>query len=111
IPPKASNSSTNADIKVDTRSNQGFIKYLEGSKGRHQAKTIRQYAARFGRILEDGNASELLTLPPKALLHAMSSLAALAKYQGRYNEWKEIKTAYGLKWKYQDDISAFESIT
>lgn len=41
----------------------------------------------------------------------MAALAALSKYQGRYNEWKEIKAAYGLKWKINDDIQTFENMT
>ncbi|MBD0327751.1 MAG: hypothetical protein ICV68_15050 [Pyrinomonadaceae bacterium] len=69
------------------------------AKRENTIKEILVYAKRFGHILDNGgDASELLVLSPRNRLHAMTALAALAKYQGRYDKFQLIRQRYNLKW-------------
>jgi intergrase/recombinase len=79
------------------------------SQGKTKA-TIKEtvnYAKRFSRILEDGDASELLTLSPRNKQHAMTALANLAKFQGRYDVFLWIRQRYSLKWSKGDSMQSF----
>jgi intergrase/recombinase len=49
-------------------------------------------------VLETGDASELAALSPANRKHALSALASLSKYQGRYDEWLRLRQRYNLKW-------------
>ena len=49
--------------------------------------------AKYARVLDTGNASVLMTLSPRNKHHAMSALANLAKYTGRYDFAAADKTA------------------
>ena len=49
-------------------------------------------------MLDTGDAAALLTLSPRNKHHAMASLANLAKFQGRYDQWLAIRQWYNLKW-------------
>jgi integrase len=53
--------------------------------------------------------SPLLTLSPRNKHHAMSALANLAKFQGKYHLWKDLINRYNLKWSNKgDSIKSFE---
>jgi len=56
------------------------------------------YAKRFSHVLDTGNASPLLTLSPRNKYHALTALANLAKFQGRYPDFLQIRQSYSLKW-------------
>jgi hypothetical protein len=77
--------------------------------------TVREiviFAKRFGHVLETGDASELAALSPANRKHALSALASLSKYQGRY-EWLRLRQRYDLKWSRgggADSIQYFERI-
>jgi hypothetical protein len=45
-----------------------------------------------------GDASPLLTLSPRNKQHTITALANLAKYQGHYDQYLQIKQRYNLKW-------------
>jgi hypothetical protein len=48
--------------------------------------------------LDTGDASALAALSPCNRRHAMTSLASLSKFQGRYDRWLYIRQCYNLKW-------------
>ncbi|MBD0328364.1 MAG: hypothetical protein ICV68_18250 [Pyrinomonadaceae bacterium] len=66
------------------------------------------YAKRFAYVLDTGDASPLLTLSQRNKQHAMSALANLAKFQGCYDKFLQIRQRYALKWSKGDSIQYFE---
>jgi hypothetical protein len=89
-------------------SKDGFREWLQ-SQGKTKA-TIRETincAKRFTCILDTGDASPLLTLSPRNKQHAMTALANLAKYQGQYDQFLQIRQRYNLKWSKGDSIQHF----
>jgi len=64
------------------------------------------YAQQFQDCLTSGDLSVLLQLSPGKKRLVMSSLSALAKYLGVYEDWKHLIRQYQLKWsgKSKDDI-------
>jgi hypothetical protein len=76
-----------------------YRKWLQ-SQGKTK-RTVRDtvnYSKRFAGILATGDASPLLTQSPRNRHHALTALANLAKYTGRYQEFQQMKQHYGLKW-------------
>jgi len=72
-------------------------------KTNHHKSTIRQlvlYAQKYrGVLAEPSEASELLGLPRDKRRMAMSALANLSKFLGKYEYWKMIVRNAGLKWE------------
>jgi hypothetical protein len=76
---------------------EGFVNYLASQgKTRWTIKQTKNYAIKYGYILDTGDASELLSLKDKH--NALTALANLAKYQGRYDKFLQIRQRYSLKW-------------
>lgn len=76
-----------------------FVGWLQSQGKRHwTVKYTKNYAIKYGHILDTGDASALAALSPCNRQHAMSALAALSKYQGRYDKWLQIRQGYSLKW-------------
>jgi Archaeal phage integrase len=67
-------------------------------KTRCTVREIVIFANKYGHILDSGDASCLASLSPRNKHHAMTALANLAKYQGRYDQWLQIRQRYNLKW-------------
>ena len=87
----------------------GFRGYLEAqNKTKKTIKDIVNYAKKFGHILESQDASVMMTISPRNKHHAMTALANLAKYQGCYDRWLDIRRRYSLKWSKGDSLQAFE---
>ncbi|MCD6235700.1 MAG: hypothetical protein J7J94_01730 [Thaumarchaeota archaeon] len=61
------------------------------------ALNILNYAKKYGRLLVMGDLSPLLELSPDKRRHVLSALAALARFTGRYEEFKRLKRRYGIK--------------
>lgn len=61
-------------------------------------KETKNYAIKYGHILDTADTSSLVVLSPCNRRHAMTALAALAKFQGRYGRWLDIRYHYQLKW-------------
>lgn len=88
--------------------NGSFRNWLQ-SQGKTRA-TIREttnYAKRYGLVLDTGDASPLLTLSPRNKQYAMTALANLAKFQGRYDQFLQIRQRYSLKRSKGDSIQHF----
>jgi hypothetical protein len=49
----------------------------------------------------------MLTLSVRNKQHAMTALANLAKFQGRYDVFLQIRQRYSLKWSKGDSIQHF----
>ena len=79
------------------RQSEGFVSFLK-SQGKTfwTIKQRKNYAIRYGHILDTGDASELLSVRTKH--NVLSALANLAKYQGRYQVFLDIRQRYALKW-------------
>ena len=88
-----------------------FHDYLLQNHSRHTAKVRLSYCRKYYPVLEEANAQMLLTLSSGKRIHAMKSLAALSKYIGRYNEWKDIRERYQLRWSEDDSFQVFKNMT
>jgi hypothetical protein len=54
------------------------------------------YSKKYCRILQIGEALELLGLSKDKRIHAMKALDTLSKYVGCYDEWKDIRERHQL---------------
>jgi len=61
-------------------------------------KQIFCYALKYKGVLLTGDAKVLLSLPSAQRRHAMEGLASLSKYTGCYDNWKNIREKYQLRW-------------
>jgi hypothetical protein len=68
------------------------------------------YAMKYTRILQTGDARELLELSHEKRIHIMKSLSAISKYTGHYDRWQQIRQSFQLKWSNGDSLQAFSSI-
>jgi hypothetical protein len=67
------------------------------------------YAKRFASVLDTGDATPLLNLPgTRSREIALVALANLAKFQGRYERFLELKRRYDLKWSTSNSTQYFE---
>jgi intergrase/recombinase len=68
-----------------------------------------RYSKQYGKVLETGNASDLLHLQPDKRIHAMKALSSLAKFTGKYDVWLQLRQRYNLKWSTgTEKIDTFE---
>jgi hypothetical protein len=58
----------------------------------------------------ENDAQDLLALSNEMRKHAMKALATLSKYVDYYNQWKDIREQYQLKWSIGDSLQAFNDI-
>lgn len=92
------------NLRSSNSSNSSFVIWLASQgKTRNTIKTIKNYAIRFGYILDTGDASELITLSPRNRHHALAALAALSKYCGQYGRFVQLRQNYSLKWSSGND--------
>ena len=73
--------------------------------------TVREiviFAKKYGHVLDNGDASELMTLSYSNRKHALSALAALSKYQGRYDQYLQLKQRYSLRWTSTSSVQSLE---
>jgi hypothetical protein len=59
-------------------------------------------------VLDTGDASPLSTLPRRSKEITITALANLAKFQGRYERFQELKKRYDLKWSTSNSTQYFE---
>ena len=78
-------------------------------KTKMTVKETVNYTKRFASVLDTGDASPILnTIKPNVQHHALTALANLAKYTGRYQKFLEIRQRYNLKWSRGDPMTHFE---
>jgi hypothetical protein len=88
-----------------------FQDYLLQNHTKHTAKVRLSYCRKYYPVLKEANAQILLTLSSGKRIHVMKSLAALSKYLGCYDEWKELRERYQLKWSEDDSLQVFRNMT
>ena len=70
--------------------------------------TIR-YAKKYASLLTTGDASPLLQLTPHKRLHVLKALSSLAKFQGRHEQFQEMRRRYSLTWSLGNEaLTTFE---
>lgn len=87
-----------------------YDEYLKKTFAPKTAKDDLLYGQKYYHILETGEASDLKKLTPEMCRHVMKSVATLAKYTGRYKEWRDIKERHQLKWGRGDNLHIFDEI-
>ncbi len=81
---------------------KNYKDYLSRNFNRHTAKCRLIYAKDFSYVLNESDASSILLLSNEKRIHVMKALAALSKYTGCYDRWKDIINRYQLKWSAED---------
>jgi hypothetical protein len=100
---------TEAVSKIETKIETGFKEWLQAQgKTKATVKEIVNYAKLYSSVLDLGDASGLVALSPRNRHHAMTALANLSKYQGRYDRWLDIRRRHNLKWSNPDSMAVFE---
>ena len=87
-----------------------FQEYLLTIHTKHTANARLLYSNKYYHVLTEANAHELLTLSNDKRIHAMKALAALSKYLGCYDLWKDIVERHQLKWSNEDALQVFQNI-
>jgi intergrase/recombinase len=87
-----------------------YEEFLKQNFSTHTAKVRLSHSKKYCRILDSGDARELLELSKDKRLHAMKALATLSKYVGCYDEWKDIRERHQLKWSDENGLKAFNDI-
>jgi Archaeal phage integrase len=87
-----------------------FHDYLLQNNSRHTAKVRLSFSKKYYNVLKEANAQVLLTMSSGKRIHVMKSLAALSKYLGCYDDWKDIRDRYQLKWSEDDSIQIFKNM-
>jgi len=81
----------------------GFEDYLK-SQNKRNIRQILCYAQRYHKVLQTGDASELVSLSSGPIKrHAMEALKVYAKYSGSYEKWCQIRKRYSLHWTNGDE--------
>src|SRR5207248_10947796 len=84
--------------------------YLLKDHNKQTTNARMLYAKKYFGILKEENVQELLLLSNQKRMHVMKALAALSKYAGCYDRWRNIKERYQLKWSNEDSLETFNSI-
>lgn len=75
-----------------------FKDYCLEKYSHHTALERISYADHYGHLLTNRDFSSLMAMPETKRLHVLSSLSALAKFQGQYSVFQELIKEYGIKW-------------
>jgi intergrase/recombinase len=83
-----------------------FEAWLSNGRRRNVVADRLSYAKRYVHCLVGNNLSELQTLSEDKRCHVLRALSCLAKYAGVYDDFRALKSAYGLKWtgRSSDDL-------
>jgi hypothetical protein len=81
---------------------------ISQNKTKVTIKQIVNYAKKYGHVLDTGDASVLMSLSPRNKHHALTALANLAKYTGRYDKFQLMRQRYNLKWSKGDSLLVFQ---
>ncbi len=77
---------------------EAYAEWLCKNFSGNYARDLLNYSKRFHHVLFSSEASELLRLSDGVRKMALASLSNLAKFLGKYEDWKRIVKGYGLKW-------------
>ena len=57
-----------------------------------------RYAKQYAILLQTGDATTLLQVPPNKRIHIMKALSSLARFIGQTDNWRAVRQRYGLQW-------------
>lgn len=100
---------------LDNYSNEfwaNFELYLKQNLSKKSVYDRLSYAKKYAYILRnESEVQDILQLSIDKRLHAMKALAVLSKYLGCYNQWKDIRERYQLKWSNgETGLEVFQNI-
>jgi hypothetical protein len=108
-PASAASTNCNAATEEDPKHWLEFHNFLLQRMTYKTAQDRLRYAKQYGKVLETGNAPDLLQLHPDKRIHAMKALSYFAKYAGRYDQLLQIRQRHNLKWSTgTEKLGAFE---
>jgi intergrase/recombinase len=88
--------------------NNNFKDYLKAQNKRN-IRQIICYAKRYATVLDSGDATPLVNLRSNTMRrHTLEALANLAKFQGRYDVFLQLRQKYSLKWTTNNSLQSFE---
>jgi hypothetical protein len=97
--------------KFDKEFWNNFEEYLNNIYRKSSVKCRYLYAKQYYQILLKGNAQPLIILSTSKRLQVMKSLSVLSKFMGCYDNWKNIKDRYQLKWSNgNNSLEVFQTI-
>ncbi len=99
------------DSVVRHNNNNNWLEFQNFLLQRMNPKSIKdriRYAKQYWYVLDSSDAQELFQLNREKRMHVLKSIANLAKYTGRYDQFLEIRKRYNLKWSNEDPIQSFE---
>ncbi len=101
---------TNTICNFDNEFWNNFEEFLNNIYRKSSVKYRYLYAKQYYRILLEGNAQSLIVLSISKRLQVMKSLSVLSKFMGCYDNWKNIKDRYQLKWSNENSVETFKKI-
>ena len=75
-----------------------FSIILEQNNNHLGTRDRLNYARKYAKVLDTGDARLLLELRQEKRIHIVKGLSALAKLTGRYDRWQHIRQRFQLKW-------------
>lgn len=75
-----------------------FQQYLLQRMTAKTAEDRLRYAKQYAILLQTGDATTLLQVPPNKRIHIMKALSSLARFTGQTDNWRAIRQRYGLQW-------------
>jgi intergrase/recombinase len=95
---------------LDNKFWNSFEEYLKNNYRKSSVKPRFLYARQYHQVLLEENAKYLVVLPNDKRLQVMKSLSVLSKFMGCYDNWKDIKERYQLKWSNENSVDTFKKI-
>jgi intergrase/recombinase len=87
-----------------------YKEYLYANQRPNTARLALKYGEKYSYVLERMDIKDLLVLQPAKQRHVMKALANLAKYNGIYEEWNNLRRQHQLKWSSTNTLDVFERI-
>ena len=87
-----------------------YKEYLYANQRPNTARLALKYGKKYSYVLERMDIKDLLVLPPAKQRHIMKALANLAKYNGVYEQWNNLRKKHKLRWSSTNTLEIFERI-
>jgi hypothetical protein len=87
-----------------------YREYLYANLRPNTARLALKYGRKYSYVLERMDIKDLLVLKPAKQRHIMKALANLAKYNGAYEQWNNLRKQHKLRWSSTNTLEIFERI-
>jgi hypothetical protein len=87
-----------------------YKEYLYTNLRPNTARLALKYGKKYSYVLERMDIKDLLIIAPAKQRHIMKALANLAKYNGLYEQWNNLRRQHKLKWSSTNTLDVFERI-